>query len=257
MIMFGTVLCCLIAVAMADQNQVFRVARERCRDKNVAIVAFPTVPRSGNSLFRTLFSHATRLPTQAVYAEGMPKVPGIDNIYSHAHNFDVCTLLIKTHFPFLNDYVPPFAVQVRTLREPLSNFLAWLAYCEVRTYFGNRLCNRNVTDFFARWSEHNRFWDSIHGFKYVINFDDLQASPVATMTKFFNDVPYFGTPQILNASHVFESNRIRVVGDCASGRLETVGDKKFGIDVSEYLRILRETKSVEIAQRHNLRLFCL
>lgn len=255
--MFGTVLCCLIAVAMADQNQVFHVVRERCKDRHVTIVVFPTVPRSGNWLFRGLFSDATHLPTQAIYAEGMPKVAGIDKIYSHTQNFDACTLLIKTHFPFLNDYVPPFTIQVRTLREPLSNFLAWLAYCEVRTYFGNRLCNRNFTDFVARWTEHHQYWDSIRGFKYVINFDDLQSSPAATMAKFFSDVPFFGAPQNLNATSIFESHRVYSVGDCVSGRLETVGNSEYSIDIADYSNVLRLTKAVEVAKRHNLRLFCL
>ena len=235
-----------LAVALADQNQLLRLQAEKCRHKNITIVAFPTVPRSGSSLFRLLFTAATGLRTQAVFRESNWPSIGIDNVFSGIKNFDLCSLIIKTHYPFMDSYVPPFVIQLRTVREPLSNFIAWMAHCN---------CETNFTSFAARWFEHHRFWDSISGEKHIILFEQLQASPANTMAKFFERVPLFRPNGSVDTSFVFQSQRIQLVGDCDRGSLESKSPP-FAISVADY-KIALSPDVVAMARHHNVPLFCL
>jgi len=111
-----------------------------CEPTQIRRTVFPTVPRSGNHLYRILLENATGKATGSVYSDSA----GIWNERTRAFEFECGILgncsqvtrepssswtIVKNHFPYT--YFPDIPAEecasgiLMTVRHPLDNFLAW------------------------------------------------------------------------------------------------------------------------------------
>ena len=83
-----------------------------CSESELFVAVLPTVPRSGNTLFREIYERATGARTYSVFREGGEHVgknlwlsKGVRAQGQHRTSVNPCLKLVKTHYPFVPEPV--------------------------------------------------------------------------------------------------------------------------------------------------------
>jgi len=267
----------LLAIAtQALASIIERVRLAECEDRLVAVL--PTVPRSGNTLFRQMFEIATGTATHTVFdAEPARRTGTSDDVFAGdgavTHNdampIDECAYVVKTHYPFF--VVRPlfqFGVQIRSVREPLSNYGAWIDWCHANSYNGTGVCGQTAhfPEFVDSWAAHHTFWDSFGMTATLFNFAYLLYDPIGTLRGVFEQhralrrfLPALDNETVLaRMPEIRPTMRTRLSpgGSCKArtGYFET--GKHTRVSVSDYLAALERPDVAALLSRHSLATVC-
>lgn len=231
------------------------------------MVILPTVPRSGNTLFRDLFHEATGIQTHSVFEEG-----GTIALHGYVHvshnvlsgfRVDWCRLVVKVHFPFIGGPGEfPFFSAIRTIRDPLSNYGAWVDYCETKEW-----CEeipglpKGFEKFVEKWVRFHEFWDSVRVPTHIIRFEQLTTEPCAVMKQAIENQPGFEqfssrVDSLCDKFHqmVVRSNRARLDGDCSNGSFPVA--RSATVSVQQYKAVIKDPRVSALIKKHKLPVYC-
>lgn len=247
------------------------IKTEPCETRFIA--ALPTVPRSGNTLLRALLHHAIGIQTHSVFGEGavvgrydgvtIQQVSGANSAHT---KIDLCTLLVKCHWPFLPNNIPrfPFFGILRTIREPLGNFGAWIDYCAQKKWCNHQ---KELADGFAnfafRWASFHKFWDSMDVATEIVEFNHLLDQPVSMLKTIFDRFDTLhkfrarlDDPQLrsLLQSIPRHTDRAALFGSCENGEFQTSAFAN--VSAALYRTVLANETIARLFVKHNLTKFC-
>lgn len=266
---FLTLLFCFTLLSTVCAAQTLglmqRLERTNCTEKIVLVL--PTVPRSGNTLFRLLFHYTTGLQTSSVFGEAktLERLDGVtvQAPQNESHSVDICRLLVKLHWPFLaTTQAPhfPFFGQIRAVRDPLTNYGAWLDYCAKHTWCHVR-SESNFADFAARWAAHHIFWDSLAIPTVTFRFETLTSAPASVLQSVFEAYkPLSGfLPKLSYVARqldeqVKHSNRQALHGTCKNGHFAP--SSAFNVSVLEYRAAVTKPEVARVMSTYNIAKRC-
>lgn len=151
-------------------------------------VFFPTIPRSGSTFARELIENSTGIATESVYKEGGKYSLESKSFHKNCGIHGDCSrvrkrnsgepAMIKTHFPFMG---PEFdetqecvSKIIMTVRHPIDNYIAWIAYKgfikgEIHALKSRR--RMKFPMFLELWELHHNYW---HAYAHLNDIPLLQ-----------------------------------------------------------------------------------
>lgn len=192
--------------AKLDPIEVHRIGSEHEKKNQFACyngsfvgerILFPTVGRSGDTLFRPLYTIASALPTAAVYKGKRRRWNGDVQAWVETSHEEPNSsqLIVKSHFPFSGERKSEFSCVSRVLlmtRHPVANFLDWLQHKGNLAQPKNSALRRgdDFLTFLKAWIKHHSYWSKFaitHGIPLLqFRFEDLCRHPCFTLQRILN-----------------------------------------------------------------------